>query len=193
LIETWDEAAPADVDDFYLGASEIREFKRAIAERANVCSPVGNIVPYGNAVAPAGWLICDGSAISRTTYSDLFSVIGAAYGNGDGSTTFNLPDLRGRFIRGHDDGAGNDPDVGTRSAIAGGNTGDNVGSYQTDQYKQHNHGIANYVAGAAVTTMYLNTRDASWVDNYMSLTGAGDTRPENVYFKYIIRYAILIT
>ena len=56
----------------------------------------GFIQMYAGNVAPTGWLICDGSAISRATYADLFAVIGTTYGTGDGSTTFNLPDLRGR-------------------------------------------------------------------------------------------------
>ena len=55
-------------------------------------SPIGAIVPYGGDTAPTGYLLCDGSAVSRTTYADLFAVIGTKYGSGDGSTTFNLPD-----------------------------------------------------------------------------------------------------
>lgn len=55
-------------------------------------APVGAIVPYGGDTAPTGYLLCDGSAVSRTTYSDLYGVIGTKYGSGDGSTTFNLPD-----------------------------------------------------------------------------------------------------
>lgn len=55
-------------------------------------APVGAIIPYGGSTAPTGWLICNGAAVSRTTYSDLFAVIGTKYGAGDGSTTFNLPD-----------------------------------------------------------------------------------------------------
>lgn len=58
--------------------------------------PVGSIKMYGGSTAPSRWLICDGSAVSRTTYSALFDVIGTTFGTGDGSTTFNLPDLRGR-------------------------------------------------------------------------------------------------
>ena len=58
--------------------------------------PAGLIAPYGVATAPTGWLICDGSAVSRTTYSTLFAAIGVTFGAGDGSTTFNLPDMRGR-------------------------------------------------------------------------------------------------
>lgn len=59
-------------------------------------TPIGIIQAYAGSTAPTGWLICDGSAVSRTTYSDLFEVIGTTYGTGNGSTTFNLPDLRGR-------------------------------------------------------------------------------------------------
>lgn len=57
----------------------------------------GTIVAYGGAAAPTGWLLCDGSAVSRTTYAALFTAIGTTFGVGDGSTTFNLPDLRDRF------------------------------------------------------------------------------------------------
>ncbi|HIX16953.1 MAG TPA: phage tail protein [Candidatus Gemmiger faecavium] len=63
-------------------------------------APPGMIVPYAGAAAPAGWLLCDGSAVSRTTYADLFAVIGTTYGAGNGSTTFTLPDLRGRVAAG---------------------------------------------------------------------------------------------
>ena len=60
-------------------------------------NPTGSIVAYGADVAPTGWLLCDGSAVSRTTYADLFAVIGETYGPGDSSTTFELPDLQQRF------------------------------------------------------------------------------------------------
>lgn len=61
---------------------------------------VGEIYMYGGNAAPAGFLICDGSAVSRTTFADLFSVIGSTFGDGDGETTFNLPDLTGRVVVG---------------------------------------------------------------------------------------------
>lgn len=60
-------------------------------------SPTGTITMYGGSSAPSGWLLCQGQAISRTTYADLFAVIGTTYGFGNGSTTFNLPNLQGRF------------------------------------------------------------------------------------------------
>lgn len=69
---------------------------------------VGTIEMYAGQEAPAGWLICDGSAISRTEYSKLFAVIGQTYGVGDGSTTFNLPDMRGRVPLGVGTGTAED-------------------------------------------------------------------------------------
>lgn len=68
--------------------------------------PSGAYIPYGGSSAPAGWLLCDGSAVSRTTYASLFSAIGTAHGVGDGSSTFNLPDMRGRVPAGKDDMGG---------------------------------------------------------------------------------------
>jgi hypothetical protein len=60
-------------------------------------TPVGALMPYGGAAAPTGWLLCNGAAVSRATYASLYSILGTAYGAGDGSTSFNLPDLRQRF------------------------------------------------------------------------------------------------
>ena len=65
-------------------------------------APAGVVLPFAGSAAPTGWLLCFGQAISRTTYAALFAAIGTAYGAGDGSTTFNLPDLRGRVPGGLD-------------------------------------------------------------------------------------------
>ena len=65
--------------------------------------PIGAMLPYGNTTPPENWLICDGSEVSRTTYAELFSVIGTSYGSGDGSTTFNLPNKKGRGSVGLDE------------------------------------------------------------------------------------------
>lgn len=73
---------------------------KAYVDGNQILSPTGSVVMYGAATAPTGWLICDGSAVSRTTYSDLFDVIGTTYGAGNGTTTFNLPDVRQRFPMG---------------------------------------------------------------------------------------------
>ena len=67
-----------------------------IPQRAlGVVFDAGMMLAYGDATAPEGWLVCDGSTVSRTTFSDLFDVIGTDYGTGNGTTTFTLPDMRG--------------------------------------------------------------------------------------------------
>lgn len=68
--------------------------------------PTGTIIPYGGASAPSGYLLCDGTAYSRATYAELFAIIGVSYGNGNGSSTFNVPDLRGRSVVGAGVGSG---------------------------------------------------------------------------------------
>ena len=65
-----------------------------------VVNPVGVVQAFAGSTTPDGWLLCDGSAVSRTTYADLFAVIGTTYGAGNGSTTFNLPNLADKFIEG---------------------------------------------------------------------------------------------
>ena len=88
--------------------------------------PTGSVHMMATTTAPSGYLKCNGAAVSRTTYSDLFDTIGTTHGAGDGSTTFNVPDLRGEFVRGWDDSRGVD-------------SGRSFGSSQSDQNKQHNH------------------------------------------------------
>ncbi len=147
--------------------------------------PTGAILPFGGTSAPAGYLICNGAAVSRSVYLDLFAVIGTAFGGGDGRTTFNIPDLRGLFLRGRDGGAGRDMDRAWRSSLLpGGNAGDNVGSYQQDEIKAHTHTVWQpYGNGAA------NGHGAQDVDRAIESgsTGGSETRPKNVYVNFIIK------
>lgn len=76
------------------------------AATSSDCAPTGAILAFAGSAAPAGWLLCDGSAVSRTAYAALFAAIATAYGAGDGTSTFNLPDLRGRTAVGKDDMGG---------------------------------------------------------------------------------------
>ena len=80
--------------------------------------PIGSVISYCGSISPAGYLFCDGSPISRTTYSQLFSEIGTTYGTGDGSTTFNLPNLNGRTIV----GKSTDTEFNTLGEMGGGKT-----------------------------------------------------------------------
>lgn len=94
--------------------------------------PIGTILPFASDIEPSGWMVCDGRELSRTNYPELYAVIGEAWGS-SGVDVFNIPDLRGRFLRGHDDGAGRDPDAASRgSDKTGAASGDNVGSVQGD-------------------------------------------------------------
>lgn len=79
------------------------EVRRAIVSAS---MPTGSVTQFAGSTAPAGWLFCDGSAVRRTTYAALFAVIGTTFGAGDGSTTFNLPDTRGRAPIGAGTGSG---------------------------------------------------------------------------------------
>ena len=92
--------------------------------------PSGAVFCIAVASVPSGYLECNGAAVSRTTYAALFAVIGTQYGAGNGSSTFNIPDLRGEFIRGFDNGRGVD-------------SGRSVASSQSDQNKQHNHSASS--------------------------------------------------
>lgn len=92
--------------------------------------PAGTIMAFGGTAAPAGWAACDGHGLDRADYPALFAAIGTSWGAPDGDT-FRVPDLRGRFLRGVDGGAGRDPNRAGRTAIApGGSSGDAVGSLQ---------------------------------------------------------------
>jgi len=143
--------------------------------------PVGAVFPYAVNSAPSGFLECDGSAISRTTYADLFSAIGTTFGVGDGSTTFNIPDLRGEFIRGWDNGKGTD-------------SGRSFGSSQTDEFESHTHTIdlKDGSSGSGTVAGYPESTLQFWGNATDGATGssggASETRPRNIALMYCIKY-----
>ncbi|WP_423192986.1 phage tail protein [Cupriavidus sp. H18C2] len=124
----------------------------------------GMIMFHTKSVAPSGFLKCNGAAISRTTFGELFSEIGTTFGAGDGSTTFNVPDLRAEFIRGWDDSRGVD-------------SGRAFGSGQGFSVESHNHlygGTAiQFAPGANGSLVTGNTYSTSFY-------GGSETRPRNV-------------
>jgi len=152
---------------------------------------------YMGSNAPSGWLLCDGAAVSRTQYVQLFAVIGVANGSGDGASTFNLPDLRGMFLRGLDGAAGVEPDKATRTAAKpGGNAGNALGSLQPDQFKSHNHVNGSFnrllqVSNGTNTTTPSTDVSPSEPDilNTQPIAAAGgnESRPKNIYVNYIIK------
>lgn len=140
--------------------------------------PIGAMMPYGNLNAPAGWLICDGSAISRTTYADLFAVIGTSYGAGDGSTTFNLPNKKGRVSAGYDSSNANFNAIGKK-------LGEETHTLTTDETPKHVHGLryfdSNYQETDQVDTL-AQSAFAGYVKTYRSVGAtypAGGGQPHN--------------
>ncbi len=116
--------------------------------------PPGWLNDYAGSTAPSGWLLCAGQAVSRATYANLFAVIGTTYGVGDGSTTFNIPDLRGRTRIGLDNMNGTSANVvtGAWADSLGGTGGAETHTLITNEIPAHTHttGVqsANYSGGA---------------------------------------------
>lgn len=157
-------------------AEDIADAAQAAAEATaeaamNLAAPIGSIVAWPDNAAPTNWRQCGGAAISRTTFATLFSLIGTTFGAGDGSTTFNLPDLRGEFIRGWDNGRGID------SARV-------FGSSQTDQLEAHVH---TYQTGGVLGGGFPSLDNGGGLFVNTTSTGGAETRPRNVALMYIIR------
>ncbi|MEA1842085.1 phage tail protein [Agrobacterium tumefaciens] len=164
----------------------------ALNASISASTPTGSITTWTTATAPSGFLICNGSAVSRTTYAALFAVIGTAYGAGNGTSTFNIPDLRGVFVRGLDNGRGLD-------------SGRGLGSYQDSDNKSHSHGVNDpgHVHGGVQNGQSSTGRSTS-VDQppavfsfgntwgattgiWLSASGGAESRPRNVALNYIIK------
>ncbi len=119
-------------------------------------APTGAMLMWPANTPPTDWLLCYGQAVSRTTYANLFNVIGTTFGAGDGTTTFNLPDLRGRFPLGQDDMGGTSANrvTGTAADSIGGNSGAENHTLTTSQLPAHNH-AENYVSGVSQAPAFL--------------------------------------
>lgn len=162
----------------------------------NVGMHTGMIAFFTKNSTPGGWLKANGAVVSRATYAKLFAEIGTTFGVGDGSTTFKLPDLRGEFLRGFDDGRGIDA-----SRV--------LGSSQTDAFKSHGHDmqvIRPDVASQASIYANDNTGNAgagavktigNWGSTNLSTLNPGygvvanggtETRPRNIALLACIKY-----
>lgn len=153
--------------------------------------PTGSIISYAGTTTPSAWLFCDGSAVSRTTYANLFTKIGTTWGAGDGLTTFNLPNLQDVFLR----GSGSSP----------------VATYEADTYASHNHGIndpghshpfrvvAQNLDSQGVGALTGGSPQTGYDGEYNGVTsgsgtgistqnsGSSETRPKNYRVLYIIK------
>ncbi len=163
--------------------------------------PPGSIFPYAASNAPSGFLLCAGQAVSRTTYSNLFAVIGTIYGKGDGSTTFNLPDLRGRVLIGLDNMGGVSANVviNGNADILGGTGGeenhtlniDKMPSHAHDTYSPSGYGFAG--GGAPIPAVHPNTGNLSTFQSSGAIIPKGGGASHNnmqpwIACNYIMRY-----
>ena len=168
--------------------------KAYVDSAVTAAAPSGCIIYHAASTAPTGYLKANGAAVSRTTYAALFAAIGTVYGVGDGSTTFNLPDLRGEFIRSWDDARGVD-------------TSRTFGSFQDQAYLSHNHGVTdpghshivgsnngtggNYSGGGNSSNLgpYYNTSTSTQSTGItIQNNGGTETRPRNVALLACIKY-----
>lgn len=148
--------------------------------------PVGVILPYGGSTAPTNWLLAYGQEISRSTYAALFAVFGTTYGSGNGSTTFNLPDLRGRVVAGKDDMGGSDAArlsgvYSTSATTLGGSLGAASITLTTSHLPAHDHTFSGTSASnGAHTHTYSgsSTTDAGGSHTH-SVSASGTTSGES--------------
>ena len=156
--------------------------------------PVGSVMPYAGDTAPAGWLLCDGASVNQSTHPALYALVGKRFGQGSSATTtFRTPDLRGRFIRGRNDGATGthrDVNASTRTAMnTGGATGDKIGSMQLDLFKAHVHVMTNSINSWDKGNDSSNGKhEVNFGNRNSNSTGGSETRPVNVSMNYIIKY-----
>jgi len=159
----------------------------------NTFLPVGSYIQHAGPTAPTGFIACDGAAVSRTTYADLFDVIGTTYGAGDGSTTFNLPDARGLVMVGA--GAHGTMTRANGTAYNGGS----VGASRNDQMQGHYHaaqsrdstgGGINAAGGVAGSVFTSNdVVKAAITDGANGTPRTGDeTRPAEIAVLVCIKY-----
>lgn len=176
LVANCPTATPETSADYFVfeDATDNTQKKALLSTITGLGTPSGAVMAFAMSTAPTGWLKANGAAVSRTTYAALFSAIGTTFGVGDGSTTFNLPDLRGEFIRGWDDGRGVD-------------SGRVFGSAQAHAYQSHTHTITRGAHGgdgddaaiAAGTYGSFNTGASG---------SSSETRPRNIALLYCIKY-----
>ena len=174
----------------------------ALTSDVSAALPSGSVVPFAGTSAPSGYLLAQGQAVSRTTYSDLFSAISTTYGTGDGSSTFNLPDLRGRVVAGKDDMGGSsanrltDQTGGLNGDTLGDTGGSETHTLTEAQLAAHTHGAGSYSTNIQVSGVGGGNRAQSnnagaeiSVTGTSGSTGSGDAH-NNVQPTIILNYLI---
>ncbi|MEZ5691204.1 MAG: tail fiber protein [Rickettsiales bacterium] len=175
--------ATSDSNWLYLG--DLADLVNINVESAGVI-PIGGVISYDGSTEPANWMFCDGRAISRTTYSDLYAAIGTTFGVGDGSTTFNIPDRRGIFDVGKDDMGGTSAGRITSSGggvdgtVLGETGGSETHTLTESELPSHDHDIGNLILsdtpqlGTGPVKTFLAAGGGQAAAETTGTTGSGD-------------------
>ncbi|UCE06725.1 MAG: tail fiber protein [bacterium] len=164
----------------------VTELEKKIKKIEKIEMPIGTILPYGGDIRriPEGWLHCNGKSVEKSKYVKLYKIINDNFGSDKDTNKFKLPDIRGRFVRGVDHEAGNDPDVDSRTDEDGNEKGNEVGSIQNDEFKKHVHRVRGTGPPTNSTTGSADSFVSAGVDS--SEVGGEETRPKNIYVEWII-------
>ena len=169
----------ADIASDAVTTAKILDANVTTAKLATVTAqallPAGAVMPFAMNSAPSGWLAADGTAVSRSTYATLFAAISTTHGVGDGSTTFNLPDLRGIFVRGS----------GSQT-ISGASYSGTFAAKQQDDFKAHTHSTGQGIVGSAGAAQFAGGPFGLQVTS--GSTGGTETRPANIALLYCIKH-----
>lgn len=185
---------PGALDDTGASAGDVPTVQSGggVAWQAFRVVPAGAMMPYAAAVAPSGWLLCDGSAVSRTTYADLFAAIGTSFGSGDGSTTFNLPDMRGRVPGGLDNMGGTSANRVTdaQADSVGGSVGAEDHTLSEGEMPSHTHDMERRGEGSYLSDTRVRAGGSSATTNYATESAGGDQPHNNVQPTLFLSYII---
>lgn len=152
---TSDETLAMAADDRTVTPASLKALIDSLTQAVAGSVPSGAVISFARAAAPVGYLACNGQAVSRSKYASLFNAIGTAFGAGDGSTTFNVPDLKDKFVRGWS-----------------GTTARALGSVQGSSNKAHTHGYTMAAAGGVTPTASMDAQGAHTHTAGMSGAGA---------------------
>ena len=178
--------------DTRYGVGEDGQTKQTVSGKSDAVD-IGFVKPFGGMVVPPGYLYCDGSDVSRQAYDKLFAAIGTTWGEGDGENTFNIPDLRGIFIR--CDGGENNADIGVRQEDAirdipagisaqGSNSGNMTPIWAGAGFRKVTHSNGTATTNSATQVPYYSLI----LDVAQLVPVAPEVRPVNMAMKYCIRY-----
>jgi microcystin-dependent protein len=182
VLDTVYEAINGNIDDANIKSAAGIAYSKIDFAGSNPFTPSGIIVSYGGAVAPTGWLLCQGQAVSRTTYTNLFAVLGESYGAGDGSTTFNLPNLKGKIAVGYDS-------TQTEFDALGETGGAKTHTLTVDEMPEHSHPYVRYSSNTAPSG---GGEPAYWSGTTSQNTGsAGSGSAHNNLQPYVVTNYII--